>query len=99
MSRIQKFDYGRATELQSKLANEIHEIEATLGKTKTMVDSCQEWWKGGSEKAFIEDFDETKKEAVKALNEWLKGLQEVIKQTSEIYQKNDEQLAAAIRKR
>ncbi|GHU50695.1 hypothetical protein AGMMS49975_02240 [Clostridia bacterium] len=92
----QQFDFSKATELQGKLKNEISSITDTLNKTQTMVEGVREWWKGGSEEAFIKNFENTKKDVIKGLDKWLAEYQKLIKDVAKTKEEQDNALKKAL---
>ncbi|MDR0570750.1 MAG: hypothetical protein LBG71_05990 [Clostridiales Family XIII bacterium] len=69
----QRFDFDRAAELQKNLKNEIASVMEALDRARALVEGCRAWWKGGSEDAFIKNFERTSKDAGKTLTKWLEG--------------------------
>ncbi|MCL2048455.1 MAG: hypothetical protein FWG87_06980 [Defluviitaleaceae bacterium] len=98
MSAVQQFDFGKATELESKIKNEINAINDTLNKTQTMVETCREWWKGGSEEGFIGNFSKTKKDVSKGLQKWLDEYQKLMKDVARVKKDQDTELKKALNK-
>ena len=66
MASIQ-FDEGMADKLKGDLGACIGEVNASLDKMGNDVANIKDWWKGGSEDGFIENFNSTKKEIQTAL--------------------------------
>ncbi|WMT42046.1 hypothetical protein RE628_06310 [Paenibacillus sp. D2_2] len=93
----QKFDFDQAKNLESKLQSEISKIEADLKKMATMVEGVRSWWSGGSEEAFISNFQTTKGEVVKSLNAWADDYKRLIQKIAEIKQQSDADLANQLR--
>jgi len=73
-----KFDEGLAKELGTTVRGKIDELNAELERIKTTVEGCRNWWKGGSEEGFIRNFDTTKKEVSRQLQEWLNEYDKLI---------------------
>lgn len=93
----QKFDFGRATELQNTLQNEISKIESDLKRMASKVEGVTEWWSGGSEQAFIGNFQTTKEQVVKSLNTWINDYKKLIADIADIKQQSDADLASKLR--
>ena len=81
MSRrqTQQFDFAQASALESSLRNDVSYMNDALDRIKTTVETCREWWKGGSEQAFIDNFASTKKEIKQGLEKWLQEYAQLIK--------------------
>lgn len=78
MAVQQKFDFGQADALKSKLKSEISKIESDLKNMAKQVEGVKSWWSGGSEDAFIGNFNTTKDQVVKSLNIWVEDYQKLI---------------------
>ena len=97
MAQTQRFDFDRAADLQSKLKGEISAIIDTLNKTQNMVEGVREWWKGGSEEAFIRNFEKTKKEVIRGLEKWLEENRKFIGEVAKVKEDQDTELRRALR--
>ncbi|MCL2633119.1 MAG: hypothetical protein FWD34_01245, partial [Oscillospiraceae bacterium] len=59
---VQEFNMNEAQAFERGIITKIEEIKRSFDKIQASVDSCQDWWKGGSERAFIEHFSKTRAE-------------------------------------
>ncbi|MGF7046940.1 uncharacterized protein YukE [Paenibacillus sp. DS2015] len=94
----QKFDFGEADKLKGKLGSEISKIESDLNNMAKQVAGVTSWWSGGSEVAFIENFEKTKKQVVSGLNEWLTDYKLLIDAVKKNKEESDTFLANQLRK-
>ena len=97
MAANQKFDFGRAKELQNTLQNEINKIESDLKRMASKVEGVTEWWSGGSEQSFIGNFQTTKTQVVKSLNTWINDYKKLIADIADIKQQSDADLASKLK--
>ena len=97
MAHNQRFDFDRAADLQTKLKGEINAITDRLNKTQNMVEGVREWWKGGSEEAFIKNFEATKREVVKGLEKWFEENRKLISEVAKVKEDQDAELRKAFR--
>ena len=96
--QTQAFDFGRASDLRNQIKNKINDIDTTLNQISTTVESCREWWKGGSEEGFIKNFDSTKKKIRKGLNDWLNDYEKLMKEVEKAKRESDSALNKALGK-
>ena len=75
---VQKFDFDKAKKFENTLSKEIDAIVKTLNGIKEEVDGVRSWWKGGSEEAFIQNFERIKADLEKGLQQWLEEYQKLI---------------------
>jgi uncharacterized protein YukE len=93
------FHTQKAQDLAKALAAEISSIEDTLNKIKTTkVDTTSEWWKGESQKAFVGNFDRTKKDVVKGLKQWLEEYKKLMNDVVKAKEEQEKALKAALSK-
>ncbi|WP_410771625.1 hypothetical protein [Fontibacillus sp. BL9] len=97
MANQQKFDFDQAEGLKTKLQSEIGKIEADLKRMTTMVEGCKSWWSGGSEEAFISNFQTTKAQVVTSLNKWIEDYKTLIGQIADVKRQSDADLASKLR--
>ncbi|GGG02769.1 hypothetical protein [Paenibacillus aceti] len=93
----QKFDFQQAEALKTKLQSEIGKIDADLKRMATMVEGVKSWWSGGSEEAFIANFQTTKTQVSQSLNKWIEEYKVLIGKIAEIKQQSDADLANQLR--
>lgn len=99
MAATQKFDFGRADQLKNKLKNDVDRIGQELKSMMKDVEGVKEWWSGGSEDAFINNFKDTKDKINKSLNEVIADYQKLIDQIKTIKKDQDDDLARQLNKR
>ena len=92
-----RFDFQEAKNLEAKLDRELEGIKATLSNSKRSVEGVREWWKGGSEEGFIDNFEKTKNEVTALLQKWLDTYKERVQQVSTIKRQQDDELARQLR--
>ncbi|MDR1687863.1 MAG: hypothetical protein LBS21_04540 [Clostridiales bacterium] len=97
MATIQ-FDEGRADGLKADLGSCIGEVNASLDKMGSEVSNIKDWWKGGSEDGFIENFNKTKSEIQKALNECAAEYQKLVDKIKQIKQEAEKSIKAQLSK-
>jgi uncharacterized protein YukE len=95
-SNQQKFDFDQAKTLESKLMGEVGKIENTLNQTSKMVAGVRSWWTGGSEEGFINNFENTKKDVVKGLSQWLEEYKALIAKVAATKTEQDAALKNAL---
>jgi uncharacterized protein YukE len=91
------FDLGRATELKSRMNNCIGEVNGELDNMATRVAGITEWWKGGDEQGFIDNFNSTKREIQRALNECAEEYARLIAEISSIKQESVRSIKTQLR--
>ena len=94
----QRFNFDEAQKLEGKLNDEIGFIKDKLNKTQQKVGEVDQWWKGGSEKAFIENFASTKNEVVASLEKWLQEYQQLIQKVAKVKRDQDDSMARALKR-
>ena len=87
-----KFDFQEAKNLETKLGRELEGIKATLDNSKRSVEGVREWWKGGSEEGFIDNFESTKNEVNALLRKWLDGYKQRMQEVARIKRQQDDEL-------
>jgi uncharacterized protein YukE len=92
-----QFDYDKARELETKLVKEIENIKIALDKVNKLVESCREWWKGGSEEAFIRNFMTTRKDVEKSLQRWLEDYRKLLKEVAKEKELQEKELKDALK--
>jgi uncharacterized protein YukE len=98
MSNIQQFDYERARALEGELVSEIESINETLNRIQTTrVETVREWWRGGSEEAFIRNFESTKREVSRGLRQWLEEYKKIMRDVSRTKDDQEKALTRALR--
>ncbi|GIO85887.1 hypothetical protein J25TS5_28190 [Paenibacillus faecis] len=97
MANQQKFDFDQAEGLKNKLQSEIAKIESDLKRMATMVEGVKSWWSGGSEEAFIANFQTTKGQVVTSLNKWIEDYKQLIGQIAEVKRQSDADLASKLK--
>ncbi|MDD2234885.1 MAG: hypothetical protein PHZ11_10175 [Desulfitobacteriaceae bacterium] len=93
----QRFDFNEANRLKTQLTTEINKIESDLKHMMTMVEGVRNWWSGGSEEAFIQNFRGTKDKIEKSLNECIADYQRLIDQIARVKQESDADIARQLR--
>ena len=83
MASIQ-FDEGRAGGLKTDLTNCIGEVNSSLDKMGNEVGNIKDWWKGGSEDGFIDNFNKTKSDIQKALNKCAEEYKQLVDKITQI---------------
>lgn len=93
----QEFNFNEADTLKTTLKNEIDKIKSDLGRMEKKVESVTNWWKGGSEEAFIGNFKHTKNSVVTGLEQWLSDYQTLIDSIKRNKEESDKFLADQLR--
>ncbi|MFP4697782.1 MAG: WXG100 family type VII secretion target [Eubacteriales bacterium] len=93
----QKFDFGEADALKTKLGQGISQIEDDLKQMMGQVEGVKSWWAGGSEDAFIDNFRGTKDHIVKSLNEYLEDYNRLIESIKKAKSESDAAIASQLR--
>jgi len=89
----QKFDFGRAEQLKSKLQSDVDKISQELQSMMKDVEGVKDWWSGGSEEAFIGNFKDTKDKINKSLNDVIADYKKLIGQIVDIKKQQDLDMA------
>jgi len=79
-SSLKSFSIDKAMDLNNQLKSGVNDIERTLKTTQGKVEAVTDWWKGGSEQGFIENFRNTKNDVEKSLQQWLESYQTLMKE-------------------
>jgi uncharacterized protein YukE len=95
---LQYFGFNEAQSLRTTLVKELDGINAALDNVKKVAETSKEWWKGGSEEAFIANLDKTKKDVSKNLEKWLKEYEMLIKKVEETRRAQESKLKQALSK-
>jgi uncharacterized protein YukE len=93
MAVNQKFDFDRANQLKSTLTNGAGKLETDLKTMMQQVEGVREWWSGGSEQAFIENFRRTKLNIEKSLNQCIQEYNRLIGEIAQAKQQSDADIA------
>ena len=93
----QKFDFEQAKALQQKLKGRIETVDGMLNKMQTTVNGVRAWWKGGSEEGFIRNFETTRKQIRKGLQEWLRDYEKLTKDIATAQRKSEDDLTKALK--
>jgi uncharacterized protein YukE len=93
MANQQKFDFEKANALKTKLNQEQQKLENDLKGMVRQVEDVRQWWSGGSEEAFINNFKATKEKIVKSLSECIAGYNKLVDQVAKAKQDSDADLA------
>lgn len=89
----QRFDFDQATQLKVKLNAEADKLETELNQMMSQVEGVKEWWSGGSEIAFINNFKSTKEKIVKSLNECIDNYNKLVDQIAKAKRDSDADIA------
>lgn len=93
----QRFDFNEANALKNKLSSEANKLEGDLKNMMQQVEGVRNWWSGGSEEAFINNFKQTKDKIVKSLNECIADYQKLVDQISKAKQESDADIARQLK--
>ena len=88
MGSIQ-FDEGSADALKTDLAKSIGEISSSMDKMGREVAGIKSWWKGGSEDGFIDNFNKTKADIQKALNQCAEEYRQLVEKIKGIKRESE----------
>ncbi|MDR1687862.1 MAG: hypothetical protein LBS21_04535 [Clostridiales bacterium] len=92
-----EFDFARAKEFQGKLDTTMTSVIGELTKMETKVGGCREWWKGGSEEGFIQNFSKTKKVIEKKLNECAKEYKKLVDEVKKVKEQEERDMQQALK--
>ena len=93
-----EFDEVKAGELQVQLGACIGEVNASLDSMGKEVANIKDWWKGGSEDGFIENFNGTKTDIQKALNQCAEEYKQLVSKVVDIKKQSEINIANQLRK-
>jgi len=94
-----KFDFDKAKALEATLVKEIDSINNTLNGIQTQkVEPVRDWWSGGSEEAFIKNFEKTKKDVSKNLQKWLEEYKKLIQDVAKVKKEQEDAVKKALSK-
>ena len=91
-AKAKKFTVADAQALQRKLTGRIEDINGRLRSTQQKVEGVREWWKGGSEQGFIENFERTKTETETQLRKWLESYNQMMDKVIKVKQETQQEL-------
>jgi len=91
MASIQ-FDENRADILKTELGACVGEVNASLDKMGGEVDNIKDWWKGGSEDGFIDNFTKTKSDIQKALNQCADEYKQLVEKIKNIKKESEQNM-------
>jgi len=99
MSRNNQMEFSRSGSeaIQAEFTKAIGPIEETLNSIRQNVDTLHEWWKGDSAAAFVDVFEEMKKNVHNELTGWLEANKALMRSIENVKFEGERQLASSIR--
>jgi len=97
MASIQ-FDEDRADVLKLELGACAGEVNASLDKMGNEVKNIKDWWKGGSEDGFIDNFTKTKTDIQKALNQCAEEYKQLVEKIKSIKKESEQNMKKQLSK-
>lgn len=94
---LQRFDFNQAESLKNTLQNEANKLSEDLNRMMQKVEGVRNWWQGGSEEAFIENFRNTKEQIVRSLNQVIEDYKMLIEKIKQAKQEAESSIAQQIR--
>ncbi|MCL2635001.1 MAG: hypothetical protein FWD34_10895, partial [Oscillospiraceae bacterium] len=95
---VQEFNLTEARLFEQNIVGKIENVRHAFNKIQNTVESSREWWKGGSEREFINDFMRTRTEMERFLKAWLEEYREIMNQVAAGYVEDEEYLKSDIMK-
>lgn len=96
-SSAQRFDFDQANSLNGKLKSGATNLENELKRMMKDVEGVTNWWSGGSEQAFIQNFRTTKDKITTSLNQCLADYQKLVNDISKAKSDSDKAIADKLR--
>jgi len=95
MASIQ-FDENMADILKADLGVCVGEVNASLDKMGGEVKNIKDWWKGGSEDGFIDNFNKTKSDIQKALNQCAEEYKQLVEKIKNIKKESEQNMKSRL---
>ena len=97
MASIQS-DENMADGLKVELGACIGEVNSSLDKMGNEVGKIKDWWKGGSEDGFISNFNKTKTDIQKALNQCADEYKQLVEKIKNIKKESEQNIKKQLSK-
>jgi len=96
-SKLIKYDYDKAKNLQGQVKNVAQDIKNTLKNFKTKnIDQTSSWWTGPDQQAFVKKFMETNTQIEKVFNEFVSFYDKLIGNISQSKQDHTNKIAKSM---